>query len=69
MLNINQSIPILSYECYYHQTTSETTVTIARYDIKPDLDIITPTFVVPRMLIQRYKALIDYSKFETSLLS
>ena len=49
--------------------TSETTVTIARYDKKQDLDIIIPTFVVSRMLIQRYKTLIDCSSQGTSLLS
>ena len=49
--------------------TSKTTVTIARRDKKLDLDVIIPTFVVSRMLIQRYKSLIDCSSLGTSLLS
>ena len=32
--------------------TSETTVSIARHDKKQDLDIIIPTFVVSRKLIE-----------------
>ena len=39
--------------------TSESRVTTARYDKKQDMDILIATFVVSRMLIQRYKALID----------
>ena len=40
--------------------TSETRVTIGRYDKKKDFDIIIiPTFVVLRMLKQRDKTLID----------
>ena len=49
--------------------TSETTVTIARRDNKKDLDIIIPTFVVPKKLIQRYKAFFDCGSLVTSLLS
>ena len=63
MLNVNQSIPILS-QCYY-QTTSEATVTIVRNDKTQNLDIIVPI----RKLMQRYKALIDCSSIGTSLLS
>ena len=55
--------------CYYHHMTSETTVTIAKHDKKQDLDIIILTFVVPRKVIQRYKALIDCGSLVTSLLS
>ena len=68
-LNINQSIPILSHECYYHQMTSETTVTINTHDEKQDLDMIIPTFAVLTMLMQRCKTLIDDSSLGTSLLS
>ena len=57
----------LSHEWYYHQMTSETTVTIPRHDKKWDLDII-PTFVGPRKLMQRYKTLIDCSSLGTNLL-
>ena len=45
--------------CYYHQMIFETRVTIARYGEKQDLDIIIPTFGVPRKLMQKCKALID----------
>ena len=50
--------------CNYQQMTSETTFTIARHDKKQDLDIIIPTFVVPRKLMQRYKTLIDCSSLK-----
>ena len=39
--------------------TSEPRVTIDRYDKKQYLDIIIPIFVVPRKLMQKYKALIN----------
>ena len=47
--------------------TSETTVTIARHDKTQDLDIIIPTLVVPRKLMQKYKTLIDCSRVSTFL--
>ena len=55
--------------CYYHHMTSKTTATIARHDKKQDLDIIIPTFVVPKTLIQRYKALIACGSLVTCLIS
>ena len=48
---------------------SETRVTIARYGKKQDLDIVIPTFVVPRKLMQKRKDLIDCGSLGTSLLS
>ena len=49
--------------------TSETRVTIAKHDKKLDLDIIIPTFVVPRKLIKKYKILYECSNVGTSLFS
>ena len=54
--------------CYYYQIISETRVTIARYDKKQDLDIIIPTFVVPKKLMLRYKAQLIVIVWEKSTL-
>ena len=45
---------------------SETRVTIDRYDKKQDLDIVIPTFGVPRKLMQKRKDLIDCGSLGTS---
>ena len=50
-MSINQSN--LSHECYCEHMTSKTRVTIAKHDKKRDLEMIIPTFVVPRKLMQR----------------
>ena len=49
MLNVNQ-FP------FYHMDVLSSS-DIARHDKKQDLDIIIPTFVVSRKLMDRYKAL------------